>query len=74
MRLHSYSGLDKHKFSASNFKSFLPIILACVVGAQKNRLTETALLSTQHMFWLRNKTNDFPVRTLIWPGFIIPLH
>ena len=21
---------------------------------------------TQHMFWMRNKGNNFPIRTLIW--------
>ena len=30
---------------------------------------ETVLLSTQNMFWVRNKENNFPIRTLIWrPG------
>ena len=32
----------------------LPIIFN-ILGAQKNHLIETILLSTQHMFWLRNK-------------------
>ena len=27
----------------------------------------------QHMFWLRNKTNNFQIHTLIW-GHIYPLH
>ena len=46
-----------------------PSVLTCVLGAQKNRLIETVLLSTQHMFWLRNKKVNFPVCTLIWrPG------
>ena len=45
---------------------FLHINLAYVVGAQKNRLIGTVLLSTHNMFWLRNKKNNFPLHTLIW--------
>ena len=41
------------------------------LGAQKNRLIKTVLLSTHNMFWLRNKKNNFQVRTLIWrPGLM----
>ena len=29
------------------------------MGAQKNRLVETVLLSTHNMFWLRNKELNF---------------
>ena len=43
-----------------------PLIQTCVLGAQKNRLTETVLLSTHNMFWLRNEKNNFPVRILVW--------
>ena len=42
------SGLDKQKFSAYNCKYF-PSILTHVLGAQKNRLIETVLLSTQNI-------------------------
>ena len=35
---------------------FLHIILAYVLGAQKNHLIKMVLLSTQNMFWLRNKS------------------
>ena len=45
------------------------IFLSCVLGAQKYRLIETVLLSTHnnlHMFWLRNKKNNFQLHTLIW--------
>ena len=32
-----------------------------------NRYNETILLSDpEHMFWLRNKKNDFQIHTLIW--------
>ena len=40
------SGLDKQKFSAYNY---FPSILRHVLGAQKNRLIETVLLSTQNI-------------------------
>ena len=43
-----------------------PLIKTCVLGAQKNRLIETVLLSTRNMFWMRNKDNSFPIHTLIW--------
>ena len=37
------------------------------LGAQKNRLIEAVLFEyPQHMFWLRNKKNNFLLRTLIW--------
>ena len=29
---------------------------------------------TQRMFWMRNKENNFPIRTLIWrPGYSITI-
>ena len=44
-----------------------PSIKTCVLGAQKNRLNETVLLSTNNIcFWMRNKENRFPMPTLIW--------
>ena len=27
----------------------------------------------QHMFWMRNKENNFPIRTLIWRPDTVPL-
>ena len=38
------------------------------MGAQKNHLIETVLLSTHNiiMFQLRNKKNNFQICTLIW--------
>ena len=72
------TGLDKQNFSAQNCKYFCPSILTYVLGAQKNRLIETILLSTQkelshwdssfeypqHKFWLKNKKIKFSLRTL----------
>ena len=54
-----FIGLDKQLFS-------YPSILSYVLGAQKNRLIETVLLSTHIiMFWMRNKKINFFVCTLI---------
>ena len=56
-------GLDKRKI----VDIFLPIIFSICLGAQKNQLIETVLLSSeypQHTFWLRNKKNIFLVSTL----------
>ena len=38
---------------------FLPISFNICLGAQKNHLIETVLLSTHNMFWLRNKKISF---------------
>ena len=49
-----------------------PSVLTCVLGAQKNR--DGSFEYPQHMFWLRNKKNNFPVHTLIWrPGLCTDL-
>ena len=56
--------VDKN-FQRRFVKNFFPIILAYILGAQKNHLNETVLLSNpQHMFWLRNKKIIFLLRTL----------
>ena len=47
--IYSFIGLNKQKISAYNCKYFLPIILAYALGAQKNRLIETVLLSTHNI-------------------------
>ena len=41
-----------------------PSVLTYVLGAQKNRLIETALLSTLNMSWLKNKKIIFALHTL----------
>ena len=42
-----------------------PSILIYILGAQKNPLMETVLLSTQqHMFWMRNKENILREKSL----------
>ena len=51
-------------FERKSVNIFLPISLNVCLGAQKNRLIETVLLSTHNMFWLRNKKINFLVDTL----------
>ena len=47
---HTYhTGYDKQKISALFANIFLPIIFAYVLGAQKNHLNETVLLSTHNI-------------------------
>ena len=50
----------------SNFNSYNTCL-----GAQKNRLIETVLLSTQNVFWLRNNKINLLFLTLIWRPVII---
>ena len=56
------TGLDKQKFSIVNL--FLPTNFNIVLGAKKNRLIETVLLSTHNMFWMRNKKISFSEHSL----------
>ena len=45
-----YIGLDKEKMSVKKDNFFLACyVVACVLGAQKNRLIETVLLSTHNI-------------------------
>ena len=66
-----------HRASKANYFSvkcdyFLIHQFKHVFGAQKKHLTETVLLSTHNMFWLRNKKNNFQLCTLIWgPAYIL---
>ena len=49
-----------------------PAIQTYVLVAQKNCLIEMFFEYPQHMFWLRNKKNNFQLRTFIWrPGVIL---
>ena len=51
------AGLDKQNFWAKIVNISYPLIRAYVLGAQKNRLIETALLSTHNIFfdWEKKK-------------------
>ena len=62
---NSVIGLDKQKKISVKLQIIsYPSVLTYVLGAQKNRLIEKVILSTQHMFGLRNKKIKFPLRTL----------
>ena len=57
---------DMQKKIANNYNHFLSPKFKHVLGAQKNGLIETVLLSTHNIcFWLRNTKNDFLLPTLI---------
>ena len=51
----SYTGLDKKEFSVKLKILSYPSILKYVLGAQKNRLIETVLLSTHNTYVLVEK-------------------
>ena len=59
------------KFLRVIFHYFLTYQFKHVLGAQKNHLIETVLLSTDNMFWLRNKNNDFQIRALILSWLVL---
>ena len=60
---NTYTGLVKHNFELKLYTISYSSVLTYVVGAQKNRLTETVLLSTHNIcFWLRNTKKEI-VRT-----------
>ena len=46
------------------FHDFQSLWEPCILGAQKNRLIETVLLSTHDMFWLREKKLIFDNKLL----------
>ena len=60
LRLTSAPVHFDHSFRLTNFFSVkllifsYPTFLAYILGAQKNRLIETVLLSTHNICWLRN--------------------
>ena len=49
LQQYEHIGLDKQKFQRKIVIISLPIILAYVLGAHKNRLIETVLLSTHNI-------------------------
>ena len=52
-----------------NSRTFLKLVKSRKHQVAQWLGNETVLLSTQNMFWVRNKENNFPIRTLIWrPG------
>ena len=65
-----YSGIGpvKHKNNLRKIViSFLSISLNMCFGCSKEPShRDTSFEYTQHMFWLRNKKNNFQLPTLIW--------
>ena len=55
-------GLDKHFFKQKDVNIFNKLVLTQVLGAQKNHLIETALLSTHN----RHYSRASPYRTVSW--------
>ena len=70
--LHCYDA--RRLVQLSNFSVKLRLsssVQTRVLGAQKNRIIETVILRTHHfffanIFWLRNRKNNFLLRTLIY--------
>ena len=58
------TNLDKPFLSVKLLILSYPSVITYVLGAQKNRLIGTVLLSTHNMFWLRKRKLFFFVRTL----------
>ena len=64
---HGYHSANLAKIFSVKLRLFsYPSVYKYVLGAQKNSLIKTVLLSTHNIFWLRNKKNNFRLRTLIW--------
>ena len=67
----------RHRSSEKYFERkiviiFLPINLYMCFGCAKEPSHRDGSFEyPQHLFWLRNKKNNFPLRTLIWrPGSV----
>ena len=49
----------------------VPSVFTCVLGAQYDHLIETVLLSTNRIFLLRNKTNNYGLNIIKGPGLVV---
>ena len=69
--LHCYDARRLDQLSNLSLKLRLSLsVQTLVLGAKKNRIIETVVLSThqiffENIFWLRNRKNNFLLRTLI---------
>ena len=51
---------------------FLPINLNMCFGCSKESSHgDSSFEYSQHMFWMRNKENSFPIHTLIWRSDVL---
>ena len=49
----------------------MPSVFTCVMGAQYDHLIETVLLSTNSIFLLRNKTNNYGLKIIKGSGLVV---
>ena len=49
----------------------VPSVFTCVMGAQYDHLIETVLLSTNSIFLLRNKTNNYGLNIIKGSGLVV---
>ena len=49
----------------------VPSVFTCVLGAQYDHLIETVLLSTNSIFLLRNKTNNYGLNIIKGSGLVV---
>ena len=49
----------------------VPSVFTCLLGAQYDHLIETVLLSTNSIFLLRNKTNNYGLNIIKGSGLVV---
>ena len=54
-----------------HFTRGVPSVFTCVLGAQYDHLIETVLLSTNSIFLLRNKTNNYELNIIKASGLFM---
>ena len=69
--MHLFIGPDKEFYLPKIAIIFLPINSNMCFGCSKEPSHRDGSFEyPQHMFWMRNKENNFPIHTLIWrPAF-----
>ena len=62
---------DKILRQNSTLLGGVPSVFTCVLGAQYDHLIETVLLSTNRIFLLRNKTNNYGLNIIKGSGLVV---
>ena len=62
---------DKILQQNSTLLGGIPSVFTCVLGAQYDHLIETVLLSTNSIFLLRNKTNNYGHNIIKGSGLVV---
>ena len=62
---------DKILRQNSTLLGGVPSVFTCVLGAQYDHLIETVLLSTNSIFLLRNKTNNYGLNIIKESGLVV---